>query len=44
MTPVVRKQVEDDILFDLYGEENPHSLEDSMKTMRPGQDMKMGGM
>ena len=39
--PVVRKQV-DDILFDLYGEENPHSLEDYENN--PGQDMKMGGM
>ena len=39
--PAVRKQV-DDILFDLYGEENPHSLEDYENN--PGQDMKMGGM
>lgn len=37
----VRKQV-DDILFDLYGEENPHSLADYETD--PGQDMKMGGM
>ena len=39
--PAVRKQV-DDILFDLYGEENPHSLEDYENN--PGQDIKMGGM
>ena len=39
--PAVRKQV-DDILFDLYGEENPHSLADY--ETNPGQDMKMGGM
>lgn len=39
--PAVRKQV-DDILFDLYGEENPHSLEGYENN--PGQDMKMGGM
>ena len=39
--PAVRKQV-DDILFDLYGEENPHSLADH--ETNPGQDMKMGGM
>ena len=39
--PAVRKQV-DDTLFDLYGEENPHSLEDYENN--PGQDMKMGGM
>ena len=39
--PAVRKQV-DDILFDLYGEENPHSLADYENN--PGQNMNMGGM
>ena len=39
--PVVRKQV-DDILFDLYGEENPQSLTDYENSS--GQGMKMGGM
>lgn len=38
---VVRKQV-DDILFDLYGEENPQSLTDYENSS--GQGMKMGGM
>ena len=39
--PVVRKQV-DDILFDLYGEENPQSLTDYENSS--GQGMKKGGM
>lgn len=39
--PAVRKQV-DDILFDLYGEENPQSLADYENGS--DQDMKMGGM
>ena len=39
--PVVRKQV-DDILFDLYGEENPQSLADYENGSN--RDMKMGGM
>ena len=39
--PVVRKQV-DDILFDLYGEENPQSLADYENGS--DRDMKMGGM
>ena len=39
--PAVRKQV-DDILFNFYGEENPHSLADYENN--PGQEMKMGGM
>ena len=37
----IDKQV-DDILFDLYGEENPHSLADYENN--PGQNMNMGGM
>ena len=39
--PSVRKQV-DDIVFDLYGEENPRQLEEYQKT--PKQGMTMGGM
>ena len=39
--PSVRKQV-DDIVFDLYGEENPRQLEEYQKT--PDQGMTMGGM
>ena len=39
--PAVRKAV-DDIVFDLYGEENPCQLEEYQKT--PKQDMTMGGM
>ena len=39
--PSVRKAV-DDIVFDLYGEENPHQLEKYQKT--PRQGMTMGGM
>ncbi len=39
--PAVRKQV-DDILFDLYGEENPQSLADYENGS--DRDMKMGGM
>ena len=39
--PAVRKQV-DDIVFDLYGEENPRQLEEYQKT--PKQGMTMGGM
>ena len=38
--PAVRKGV-DDILFNLFGEENPHPLEDYET---PNQGMKMGGM
>lgn len=38
--PTVRKAV-DDIIFDFYGEENPHQLEDYQKT--PEQGMTMGG-
>ena len=39
--PTVRKAV-DDIVFDLYGEENPRQLEEYQKT--PDQGMTMGGM
>ena len=39
--PAVRKQV-DDIVFDLYGEENPRQLEEYQKT--PKQSMTMGGI
>jgi len=39
--PAVRKAV-DDMLYDLYGEENPRSLEDHEKSSRKG--MPMGGM
>ena len=39
--PTVRKAV-DDIIFDLYGEENPRQLEEYQKT--PDQGMTMGGM
>ena len=39
--PSVRKQV-DDIVFDLYGEENPRQLEEYQKT--PKQGMTMGGI
>lgn len=38
---VVRKAV-DDTLYDLYGEENPHTLDDY--ETKPEQDMTMGGM
>ena len=39
--PNVRKQV-DDMIFDFYGEENPHQLEEYQKT--PKQGMTFGGM
>ena len=39
--PEIRKQV-DDILCDLFGEENPRQLEDYQHT--PGQGMTMGGI
>ena len=39
--PAVRKAV-DDIVFDLYGEENPRQLEEYQKT--PDQGMTMGGI
>ncbi|MEG1305493.1 MAG: hypothetical protein RSD19_07910, partial [Oscillospiraceae bacterium] len=39
--PTVRKAV-DDILYDMFGEENPRSLEDYEKP--PEQGMKFGGM
>ena len=39
--PAVRKAV-DDIVFDLYGEENPRQLEDHEP--RPEQGMTFGGM
>ena len=39
--PSVRKQV-DDIVFDLYGEENPRQLEEYQKM--PDQGMTMGGI
>ena len=39
--PAVRKAV-DDIVFDLYGEENPCQLEEYQKT--PDQGMTMGGL
>jgi len=39
--PAIRKQV-DDILYDLYGEKNPRTLEDYKDT--PGEGITMGGM
>ena len=39
--PAVRKAV-DDIMFDLYGEENPCTEEDYK--LGPSKDMQMGGM
>ena len=39
--PAVRKAV-DDIVFDLYGEENPCSEEDY--NLVPSKEMQMGGM
>ena len=39
--PTVRKAV-DDIIYDLYGEKNPHQLEDYQKP--PEQGMKTGGI
>ena len=39
--PAVRKAV-DDIVFDLYGEENPYREEDYNLT--PSEEMQMGGM
>ncbi|WP_298034106.1 hypothetical protein [uncultured Dysosmobacter sp.] len=39
--PVVRKEA-DDILYDLYGEENPRPLKDYDNT--PQQGLTMGGM
>lgn len=39
--PNLRKKV-DDIIFDFYGEENPHQLEEYQKA--PKQGMTMGGM
>ena len=39
--PAVRKAV-DDIVFDLYGEENPRQLEEYQKM--PDQGMTMGGI
>ncbi len=39
--PTVRKEV-DDMLYDLFGEENPRSLEDYEN--EPSQGMTMGGM
>ena len=39
--PAVRKAV-DDIVFDLYGEENPCQLKEYQKT--PNQGMTMGGI
>ena len=39
--PTVRKQV-DDMIFDLYGEENPRQLEEYQKM--PDQGMTMGGI
>ena len=39
--PAIRKQV-DDILYDLYGEKNPHQINDYEN--KPNQDMQMGGM
>ena len=39
--PTVRKQV-DDILYDLYGEENPRTLEDYQE--QPDQGVTMGGI
>ena len=39
--PVVRKAV-DDIVFDLYGEENPCNEEDY--NLAPSEEIQMGGM
>ena len=39
--PATRKAV-DDLIYDLYGEENPHPLEDYKNG--PEQGMQMGGM
>ena len=39
--PAIRKAV-DDIVFDLYGEENPYREEDYNLT--PSKEMQMGGM
>ena len=39
--PAVRKAV-DDIVFDLYGEENPCNEEDY--NLAPSEEMEMGGM
>ena len=39
--PTVRKAV-DDIVFDLYGEENPRQQEDY--ELQPGPNMTLGGM
>ena len=39
--PAIRKAV-DDIVFDLYGEENPCTEEDYK--LNPSKDMQMGGM
>ena len=39
--PAIRKAV-DDIVFDLYGEENPCSEEDY--NLAPSEEMQMGGM
>ena len=39
--PAVRKAV-DDIVFDLYGEENPYREEDY--NLAPSEEMQMGGM
>jgi len=39
--PAVRKQA-DDILYDLFGEKNPHPLKDYEDT--PGEGITMGGM
>ena len=37
--PAVRKAV-DDIVFDLYGEENPRQLEEYQKTPKQGMTME----
>ena len=39
--PAIRKAV-DDIVFDLYGEENPCNEEDY--NLAPSEEMQMGGM
>ena len=39
--PAIRKAV-DDIVFDLYGEENPYCEEDY--NLAPSEEMQMGGM
>ena len=39
--PAIRKAV-DDLVYDLYGEENPRPLEDYMD--KPEQGMQMGGI